>query len=176
MLSLVAAHAAPSPPFPLYDPLPTVGVSFESTDRAYAGLVSHAASMEKLNINPFLNLSSAPDGGFPVVEEGAQYHAAWLETQGMGGAMWAPRSVRVALDNVLVFLRTQRADGALPARVDSGTPPLPQNSTHLSGDFRSISGLFFAAPAVDVAWYLGLAGAANQSAPYLAELAAALEG
>ena len=56
--------------------------------------------MEKLNIKPFLNLSSrAPYGGFPVVEEGAQFHAAWLETQGMGGAMWAPRDVRVALNS-----------------------------------------------------------------------------
>lgn len=43
----------------------------------------------------------------------------WLETQPMGGAMYATRNVPLALNNQLAFMRTQRADGRLPGMVSS---------------------------------------------------------
>merc|ERR1719424_1283057 len=94
--------------FPLYGPLPTTGVTFETSDHPLNGLYQHGATQEALNVKPFLT-----DPEFGVLEEGcsAGYCAAWIETQPMGGAMWATRDVRTALNNQLVFTRSQRSDG-----------------------------------------------------------------
>ena len=90
---------APTPFGPLYDPLPRTGVNFSSTDSALQGIVAHAAEMASRNIKVFRRLSDTRN--FSVMEEGAQFHAAWLETQPMAGGMYAPRDCRVALNNVL---------------------------------------------------------------------------
>ena len=36
----------------------------------------------------------------------------------VGGAMYATRDTRVAHDNQLIFMQTQRSDGLMPGRVD----------------------------------------------------------
>jgi hypothetical protein len=105
--------------------------------------------------------------GFPVLIEGAVYRSAWLETQPMGGAMYATRDMAVAVDNQLVFTRTQRRDGLMAGRVDrypgrqgeSQCAPVPPGSrTELCPAFyySFLQGLYMATPAVDVAWFLAL--------------------
>lgn len=65
---------------PLYDPLVSASSTFTSTDTGLDGLVKHAEEQCLGNIEPFLpGIESAH--GLPVLEEGAQFHAAWLETQ-----------------------------------------------------------------------------------------------
>lgn len=64
----------------LYDPLVSASSAFTSTDTGLEGLVKHAEEQCLGNIKPFLpGVESAH--GLPVLEEGAQFHAAWLETQ-----------------------------------------------------------------------------------------------
>ena len=52
--------------------------------------------------------------GRPFLREGGGYRNIWLETQPMGGAMYAVRDVETALNNVLVFMQYQRRDGRMP--------------------------------------------------------------
>ena len=71
---------APPPPFgPLYDPLPQTGVIYSTTDPALQGIVAHAAEMASRNIKVFRRLSDTRN--LSVMEEGAQFRAAWLEVR-----------------------------------------------------------------------------------------------
>eukprot|EP01048_Picozoa_sp_COSAG05_P017340 COSAG05_NODE_2349_length_3195_cov_18.782332_2_plen_343_part_00 len=102
------------------------------------------------------------------MEEGAQFHGVWLETQPMAGAMYATRNARIALDNQLVFMRAQAPDGYMPGQVGRRRlqlfePTILQDDEepahrHGGGGGRGagggIQGLFFASPATDVAWIL----------------------
>ena len=56
-------------------------------------------------------------GDYEVLIEGAKYNGVWLETQPMGGEMYAKRDVRIALANILIFLRNQRRDGKFPGMI-----------------------------------------------------------
>ena len=179
-LHLMGAAAA-APTFPLYDPVPATAVTFTTSDSALQGLYSHGADQEGGNGRPFL---TSPR--FDVLEEGAEYCGAWLETQPMGGAMWAVRNVRWALNNQLVFLRAQRGDGRYPHRVDgcaaSWHHPAPPECTlaalgpHLQPSWTGagLQGLFMASPAVDIAWFLRLEEG-NQADAYLTELRHSLQ-
>lgn len=78
------------------------------------------SSFETIKI-VFLEESNAKDFEhvFQVLVEGEGYRNVWLETQPMGGAMWAKRDVRLALNNQLIFMRNQRSDGRLPGMITS---------------------------------------------------------
>ena len=52
-------------------------------------LFTHAETCEAANVLQF-----AAD--FPVLVEGGHYNAVWLETQPMGGAMYAVRNLSLA--------------------------------------------------------------------------------
>lgn len=56
-------------------------------------------------------------GDYEVLIEGAKYNGVWLETQPMGGEMYAKRDLRTALANILIFLRNQRRDGKFPGMI-----------------------------------------------------------
>ncbi len=56
-------------------------------------------------------------GDYRVLIEGAKYNGVWLETQPLGGEMYAKRDLRIALANILIFLRHQRQDGKLPGMI-----------------------------------------------------------
>ena len=66
---------------PLYGPLPSTSVNFTTTDTKTLSLFAHATECEVGN-----TLVMGP--GFEVLVEGGGYHAVWLETQPMGGAMY----------------------------------------------------------------------------------------
>ncbi len=151
---------------PQYDPLPTTGVTFNTSDAATLSLFAHAESCEAANM-----LEMAP--GFEVLVEGGGYSNVWLETQPMGGAMYGVRNMRVALNNQLVFMRSQRQDGRLAGmitRVGAGvvhpTYSYPGNANH-----SMLQGFYMASPAVDVAWLMNASAPSSEAASaYLAEL------
>ena len=133
------------------------------------------AGREAGNGKPFLKTPQ-----FLVLEEGEQYKGAWLETQPMAGAMYAARNVRYALNNQLVFIRSQREDGRYPHRVDPCAgkknvhPADPVCATLHPAWSTYLQGLFMASPAADVAWFMKLQPG-NQADKYLTELKASLE-
>jgi hypothetical protein len=90
--------------------LPETGVTFSTSDQALQALYDAAERKEAKNVIPF-----AP--GMKILVEGAQYHNCWIETQPMGGEMYAPRNLPVALNNQVIFLMTQRGDGRFPGMV-----------------------------------------------------------
>ena len=42
---------------------------------------------------------------YQVLIEGAKYTGVWLETQPIGGEMYAKRNMKTALSNILIFIR-----------------------------------------------------------------------
>ena len=89
---------------------PQTGVEFSSSNTE---LVERMDALTKLcedNIKYFL-----PD--VPVLIEGGGYNRIYLETQPMGGQAYARMNVRPGLNNQIIFLLKQRADGRLPGAV-----------------------------------------------------------
>ena len=186
-LLLTLASAQPSPPcssippsapwidcvlplLPTYGPLGATGVTFTTSDAPLQSLFAHAEAKEAANAALL-----AP--GFPVLVEGAGYGNVWLETQPMGGASYGLRNLTLALNNQLVFVRTQRGDGRLAGMITRGsggvvhpTFSYPGNANH-----SMLQGFYMASPAVDVSFLLGATGTAPPLvAAYLLELQAAL--
>eukprot|EP00947_MAST-08B_sp_MAST-8B-sp1_P000729 g729.t1 len=157
----------------LYAPLPTTGVTFNTSDRGLQRLYDHGAAQEARNgEHPFLLRPK-----FDCIIEGEQYVGAWLETQPMAGAMYAARDVRLAVDNQLVFMRSQRADGRLPHRVDPCSSPHTHDTKCAAlhpATVLTLQGLYMASPSVDVAWFMRFAEG-NKADAYLRELSGALE-
>ena len=140
---------------PEYGPLPPTSVQFTTSDTPTAALFAHAETCEAGN-----TLELAP--GFEVLVEGGHYNAVWLETQPMGGATYGVRNLTLALNNQLVFMRTQREDGRLPGMVTraKGAQPSASGIVHPTYSYpgnanRSmLQGFYMASPAVDVAWLM----------------------
>ncbi len=100
--------------------------------------------------------------GRRVLVEGGGYEKIWLETQPMGGEMYAKRDVEVALNNQLLFMECQREDGRLPGSitVENGKL-LPQ--------FNKVQGFCFPEPALNLYYWIG------QDKEYLTRLYTCLE-
>jgi hypothetical protein len=114
--------------------------------------------------------------------EGGGYGNVWIETQPMGGEMYAKRNLEVALNNQLFFLMGQRADGRLPGMVVSretvlkrgwdktlpeGFFGLPEQG--LAADYEMLQGYCFPDPAWRMYFWTG------KDREYLRKLYAALE-
>lgn len=130
------------------------GVCFQTEDPLLARLVPQAEKKCLTNIKDF-----GPD---KVLVEGGGYEKIWLETQPMGGAMYATRNFTVGLNNSLLFMRHQRADGRIPgsiAVIDGAVVP----------QFNKFQGFCFPAPALDI-YYLG-----GKDSAYLEQLKTTLE-
>lgn len=87
--------------------------------------------------------------GTRVLVEGAGYEKIWLETQPMGGEMYAKRDIEVGLNNQLMFMKYQRADGRLPgsiALIDGAVTP----------QFNKLQGFCFPEPALNMYYLAGL--------------------
>lgn len=86
--------------------------------------------------------------GRKVMTEGAQYHHLWLETQPMGGYMYAPRDPEVARNNVEIFIDFQRNDGRFPGVIynrDGNAEP----------NYVQFQGFCFARPALELYYLTG---------------------
>jgi hypothetical protein len=132
------ARAAESAEFiprsPNGTPLPETSVHFETRDPLLQNVITEAERLERRNIMAF-----TPK--LKVLVEGARFFNVWLETQPMGGAMYAKRNLEVGLNNQLIFMDTQRADGRLPGMVTS------DHQQSLRPDYRMLQGYYFPTPA-----------------------------
>ena len=86
------------------------GVSFNCSDEKLKSLFDKCERLCKENTKTF--------GDYNVLIEGAVYNGVWLETQPMGGEMYAKRDIKIALANILIFLRYQRRDGKMPGMIN----------------------------------------------------------
>lgn len=111
------------------------GVTFRTEDEALAALVREGERICLLNRATF--------AGLPILREGAKYNGVWLETQPMGGEMYASRDATVALANHLIFMKYQRRDGKMPGMISCSYPWRGVTPHHdwMQGDFFSRSAL-----------------------------------
>ena len=101
--------------------------------------------------------------GRKVLIEGGGYEKIWLETQPMGGEMYAMRDMEAALNNQLLFMECRREDGRIPgsiAMIDGKITP----------QFNKFQGFCFPDPALNM-YYL-----AEQGDDYLDQLYETLRG
>ena len=151
------------------------GVSFRTSDANLQRLYEAAEARLGENIVQFTP-------AMKVLVEGGGYSNAWIETQPMGGEMYAKRDLQLALNNQLIFMQAQRADGRLPGMVISGDaarksgydkqPPegmiwMPEND--LLADFEMLQGYCFPDPAWRMYFWTG------KDRAYLSRLYNALE-
>lgn len=119
---------------------PIAGVRFETSDKALKMLYDEAERKCLENLQQF--------GKYNVLVEGPGYPCVWLETQPMGGEMYAKRNLRAAIANQLIFMDHQRADGRLPGRIRN------ENGV-LECDFGWVQGFCFPGPALDMYYHMG---------------------
>ena len=156
---------------PSYQPLFTTSVTFSTADNISQKLFTHAETCALGNI---VEIAS----GFAVLTEGGGYGNVWLETQPMGGAMYGLRNLTLALNNQLIFMRSQRLDGRLPGmitRVENITIN-PTYSYPGNANLSMLQGFYMASPALDVATLMNRStSGSNQVAAFLEELRPVLE-
>ena len=120
--------------------LPETKVVFRTEDEKIRRVYSAAEEKCRLNLKRF--------GGDIVLVEGGGYEKIWLETQPMGGEMYALRNPEAALNNCLLFMRHQREDGRLPGSIQyTGGKIEPQ--------FDKYQGFCFPFPALNLYWLFG---------------------
>ena len=120
--------------------LPETSVSFQCKSEKLQRVYDEAEEKCRLNLKRF--------GSDPVLVEGGGYEKIWLETQPMGGEMYALRNLEAAKNNCLLFMRHQRSDGRLPGSiqcVDGVTEP----------QFNKYQGFCFPFPALNLYYLLG---------------------
>lgn len=115
-------------------------VKFETSDALLQKLVDTAAVKSLENLKDF--------AGRTVLIEGGGYEKIWLETQPMGGEMYAKRNMDAALNNQLLFMEHAREDGRIPgsiALIDGIVTP----------QFNKFQGFCFPAPALNMYYLMG---------------------
>ncbi len=128
---------------------PETEVVFHTEDEIIQRVYDAAEEKCLLNLKRF--------GNDTVLVEGGGYEKIWLETQPMGGGMYALRNMEAALNNCLLFMRYQREDGRLPGSIQySGGRIEPQ--------FNKYQGFCFPFPALNLYYLLG------KNRDYLAQL------
>ena len=120
--------------------LPETSVSFRTEDEKLLRVFRVAEQKCRLNLKRF--------GGDTVLVEGGGYEKIWLETQPMGGEMYALRNLEAAMNNSLLFMRHQRADGRMPGSIQyTGGKCEPQ--------FNKYQGFCFPFPALNLYYLSG---------------------
>ena len=154
---------------------PKTGVSFQCSDSLLQRLYNIAEKKLEINLIQFTP-------SMKVLVEGGGYENAWIETQPMGGEMYAKRDIQVALNNQLIFIEGQRADGRMPGMVIStekslkmeGNKKAPEGMQWMSkpqllSDFNMLQGYCFPNPAWNMYFWIG------KDKEYLKKLYKALE-
>lgn len=135
--------------------LPKTGVTFSCDDAALQKLFDEAERKCLHNLKDF--------GADTVLVEGGGYEKIWLETQPMGGEMYWKRNMTAAMNNQLLFMRTQRADGRI-----AGSIQCHPDGT-IEPQFNKFQGFCFPLHALNM-WYLS-----GKEPAYLDMLADCLE-
>lgn len=134
--------------------LPETSVQFDCDDPLLMRLYEEAERKLSENLQCF--------DGRVVLIEGAGYNKIWLETQPMGGEMYAKRNLEVALNNSLMFMDHQREDGRIPGSIK-------WEDGKLTAEFNKFQGFCFPRPALNLYYWLG------NDADYLERLRQTLE-
>ena len=121
--------------------LPDASVRFETENAALQELFDRAERKAAGNLKDF--------GKDRVLTEGGGYEKIWLETQPMGGEMYAARDMEAALNNQLMFMRTQREDG----RIAGSIQYMPDG--HVEPQFNKFQGFCFPEPALNMYYWIG---------------------
>ena len=132
------------------------GVTFSTTSEGTQRVFDQCEALARQNIKEF--------GARTVLQEGAKYHGVWLETQPMGGEMYAKRNIEVGLNNILIFMHCQRRDGRMPGMI-TFRPPYDGLAVHMDW----MQGDFFTLPAFKMYYHIG------QDKEYLKKLYTALK-
>ena len=135
--------------------LPHTHVRFRTANAALQRLFDEAVSKCRGNLNRF--------GEDLVLVEGGGYEKIWLETQPMGGEMYAPFNMEAALNNQLLFMHHQRADGRLAGSIQG----FPDGT--VEAQFNKFQGFCFPWPALNMYHWL------DEDRDYLDRLADCLE-
>lgn len=159
------------------EPVTATSVVFRTSDEKLQRLYDTGNAQLARNVTEFSK-------GFPILVEGGGYDNAWIETQPMGGEMHAKNNLQLALNNQLIFMRTQREDGRLPGMVvpgeqvrknqwdKNGFPPgyvwVPEHD--LVADYEMFQGYCFPEPAWRMNFWIG------GDREYLEDLYRTLEG
>lgn len=118
----------------------TTSVKFEINDPLIQKIYDSAEEKCKGNLKDF--------DGRTVLIEGAGYEKIWLETQPMGGEMYAKRNMEAGLQNNLLFMEHQREDGRIP-----GSIALIDGKR--VAQFNKFQGFCFPAPALNMYYLMG---------------------
>ncbi len=120
--------------------LPETSVVFRTEDAKLRRVYEAAEKKCLLNLKEF--------GRDTVLVEGGGYDKIWLETQPMGGEMYALRNLEAAKNNILLFMRHQRPDGRIPGsiRCSGGT---------VEPEFNKYQGFCFPFPAMNLYYLTG---------------------
>ena len=120
--------------------LPGTRVSFYTRDLALQRLWDEAEGKCRLNLKAF--------GDRTVLVEGGGYEKIWLETQPMGGEMYALRNLEAAKNNCQLFMDFQRGDGRLPGSI-------VYENGHIKPEYNKYQGFCFPYPALNLYYLLG---------------------
>ncbi len=88
------------------------GVKFKTGDKDLKFVFDKCEELCSGNVKTF--------NDYEVLIEGSKYTGVWLETQPIGGEMYAKRNMKTAINNMLIFMRHQRKDGKLPGMISDG--------------------------------------------------------
>ena len=135
--------------------LPLTKVTFRTENEKMQQLYDTAVRKCLNNLNSF--------AGDQVLVEGGGYEKIWLETQPMGGEMYAKHNITAGLNNHLLFMRHQREDGRLAGSIQGfadGT---------VEPQFNKFQGFCFPWSALNMYYWIG------EDATYLEQLANCLE-
>ena len=115
-------------------------IHFETSDTELQMIFNKAEEKALGNIVNF--------GNTRVLIEGAGYVHVWLETQPMGGYMYAKRNLEIAKNNIEIFIDHQRSDGRLPGVIY-------KRANHIEPNYCQFQGLCFPMPAYELYFLLG---------------------
>jgi hypothetical protein len=121
-------------------PLPQTRVQFRTSNSLLQNVFDEAEKKAKANIAIF--------GKYKVLVEGGGYNNVWLETQPMGGCMYAKRDVEIARNNQLIFMDLQREDGRLAGAISYKVGQLTPRYHELQGNYLPLE-------AFDVYYWIG---------------------
>lgn len=115
-------------------------VSFQTSNELLQKLMDSAQRKSLNNLKMFENRL--------VLIEGGGYEKIWLETQPMGGEMYAKRNMEAGINNQLLFMEHQREDGRMP-----GSIALINN--RITPQFDKFQGFCFPSSALNMYYLMG---------------------
>ncbi len=122
--------------------LPKTSVKMDTSDAELKWIFDECERLCRLNKKEF--------GDYNVLIEGAKYNGVWLETQPLGGEMYAKRDLEAGLSNILIFFRYQRRDGRYPGMISCKNV-----WDRVAAHYDWMQGCFIADPALKMYYHLG---------------------